>query len=64
MLVRPTTSTFASHVVVIGVSSRLLSLYDESREYLRGRLLVSDQILFKPVGKEIIYCLAYRIFLE
>ena len=61
MLVRPTTSTFALHKVVTGVSSRVLSMYGESKECLRGRLLISDHILFKPVGKEIIYCLARQM---
>lgn len=45
MFVRPTISTFASHEVVIGVSSRVLSLYDQSKEGLLGRLL------YMPVGK-------------
>ena len=52
MMVRPTISAFASHVVVVGISSRVLSLYGESKECLPGRLLISDQILFKPVGKK------------
>ena len=61
VLVWLTTSTFALHKVVTGVSSRVPSLYDESKEGLHGRLLISDQILLKPVGKEIIYCLACQL---